>query len=294
MRYSSIDIIYNPNSTGDSEHLARELKLSLKDHFDNIKINLVKTKYAGHAEKLAYEIAHSTSNPLVISSSGDGGYNEVINGIIRSQGEGASPICAVLPAGNANDHSRTLHKQDITSAIISGKVQKLDLLRAKYSSAGKSKIRYAHSYIGLGLTPVVATELNKADLNAFRELCLTVKTFYKFRPFKIEHHGTKHTLDSILFSNIGEMAKVLTLSKNSSPKDGKFEVITFPHSHKFMLLSKIVTAALTGLKQTKHYKTYKIKILKRMPMQLDGEVQIIDKNSELQITSERQVLRTII
>lgn len=292
--YSSISIIYNPNSTGPSQAEAKELKRKLAAYYQkSLKISLYSTKYAGHAEQIAYRVAKSSKYPLIISSSGDGGYNEVINGAMRAQAEGAKPVCAVLAAGNANDHRRTLKRMPLYEAVTSQKIEKIDLLLATIQKGPERRIRYAHSYIGLGLTPVVAVELNKQSLNAIKELWIVLKTFYKFRPFKITVNGKIYQLDSIIFTNISEMAKVLTLSKKAKVKDGKFEVISFPHHHKLRLVSKLFKASTYGLEPSKQYKSYEFTVLKKMPMQLDGEVETIDKDSQVRISSKKQILRTV-
>jgi diacylglycerol kinase (ATP) len=294
VKYSAVIIIFNPHSTGPSELYAKRLQRELHKLYPDLKVELKPTKYAGHAEKLAYRSAKASKNPLIISSSGDGGYNEVINGAMRAQAEGATPVCAVLAAGNANDHERTLQDRPLIDAIKDGKERTLDLLKAQYKTRGQEKVRYAHSYIGLGLTPVVAVELNKTSLNALKELWIVLKTFYKFRPFKIKVKGLRQTLDSIIFTNIGEMAKVLTVAKNAKPDDGVFEIVTFPHSAKARLIRRLAKASAGGLQQTKRAEKYNFTVLKKMPVQFDGEVQFIDKNSQVQITSEHRILRTIL
>lgn len=294
MRYSSIDIIYNPASTGPSFDKAKRLKVDLSALYPKVSIHLRATKYAGHAEEIAYHLANSSKTPLIISASGDGGYNEVINGAMRAQKEGATPICAVAPAGNANDHSRTLQNRPLSEGIKRANLHRLDLLEATFMQNRKQHTRYAHSYIGLGLTPVVAVELNKTSLNALKELWIVLKTFYKFRPFKIEEGGKVIKLDSILFANISQMAKVLTIAQKAKPNDGRFEVVKFPHAHKFKLIRKLLKATVGGIEQRKSFTSYTFKVIKKMPVQFDGEVQHIDQNSKVTIEAKKQVLRTII
>jgi diacylglycerol kinase (ATP) len=294
MRYTAIDIIFNPNSTGKSDKHAKTLKSDLVRIFPKLRIQVHATQYAGHAEKIAYKCAGSSSRPLIISVSGDGGYHEVINGALTAQSEGAQPICAVFAAGNANDHSRTLQRQPLVQAIKQHSIHKIDLLKAFISSEGNTTIRYAHSYIGLGLTPVVAVELNKTTLNAFNEVWLALKIFFRFRPFKIKHGSRVLWLDSILFTNISRMAKILKVAKDARPDDGLFEVITFRHAHKFKLFQKLLKAATTGINPKKHYEQYEFTTLKTMPAQFDGEVLVIPKSSTVSITSEKQLLSTIL
>lgn len=291
--FSDIHIIYNPKSTGSSETVAKELKDKLLAHNKKLAVTLHKTKFAGHAIEIAKSIAAKSKCPLIISSSGDGGYNEVINGALAAQAKGASPVCAVLAAGNANDHRRTIKKRPLHEAIIAGKVERIDLLKATFNDGSKVTQRYAHSYIGLGITPVAAAELNKTTLNSFKELWIILRTFYRYRPFKIAVGDKTLKLDSMIFTNISQMAKILTLSKHAKIKDGKFEVIALPHKHKLRLLSKLAKASATGLEPSKSYDNYKLTVLKTMPIQLDGEVEVIKKGTTVKIEAEKQILSTI-
>jgi diacylglycerol kinase (ATP) len=291
--FSTIHIIYNPNSTGDSKSMARQLERELNKAMPKIEIQTVPTKYAGHARELAREIAESEKQPLVISSSGDGGYNEVVNGVMESGNDKA--ICAVLPAGNANDHSRTMQDRPLSEAIIKGKPILIDLIKVSVKTSGQPiAIRYAHSYVGLGLTPVAATELNRHTLNSFREAVLVVRTFFKYRPFKIRHADKVIRLDSLLFANINQMAKVLTLAKENRPTDGKFEVILFPSKRKWKLIKRLTKAAATSLDTTKRRSKYTFSVIKKMPMQLDGEVMLLKAGSNVTVESAHKTLRTIV
>lgn len=288
MAYSGVHIIYNPKSTGDSQSMARDLKKKLQASLKDAEVKLVATKHAGHAWELAREIASSQKNPLIISSSGDGGYNEVINGVMESGNRNA--VCAVLPAGNANDHSRTMHDQSLHELILNNKATRLDLIKV----TANDSVRYAHSYVGLGLTPVVATELNRHDLNAFRETWLALSTFFKYRPFKIRHAGKVLRLDSLLFANINQMAKVLTLAPENRPDDGKFEVVIFPAGRKWHLIKRLTQAATANLETAKRQNKYEFTVIKRMPMQLDGEVMALRPGAEVTVESAHKVLRTIV
>lgn len=291
---TNILIIYNPNSTGSSKEDARELRKKLKSYFPKLDIKTHATKYAGHAEKLARQQAIKHKNPLIISSSGDGGYHEVVNGIMSAKSKGKTAICAVLPAGNANDHSRTMHDEPLEELIRQKSITALDLLEVTVSHGGKTTTRYAHSYAGLGLTPAVAVELNKHTLNAIRELRLVLRTFLKYRPFKIRTDSKTYTLDSILFANINKMAKVLTLAEENKPRDGLFEIITFPHKRKFLLVATLLKAATVGLKTTHQESEYNFEVLKDMPMQLDGEITKLLAGSVVKVRSAQRVLKTVV
>ncbi|MDQ3065133.1 MAG: diacylglycerol kinase [bacterium] len=290
--YSQISIIYNPNSTGDGPGMARELKKELASFYKTLPLKLVPTKHAGHAETLAREIASTHKIPLIISASGDGGYNEVVNGVMKA-GNGQA-ICAVLPAGNANDHSRTMQDEPLLDLIKKAKPKKIDLLKITINSSTDNSERFAHSYIGLGITPVIAAELNKHDLNAFREMKIVVQRFYKYRPFKIMRGKKEIKLNSLVFANINQMAKVLTLAKENKPDDGKFEVVTFPAQHKRKLVFSLLKAAATKLDTTRHETSYDFEVIKKMPIQLDGEVMVLKKGDKVLIESAHKVLKTLV
>ena len=79
---------------------------------------------------------------------------------------------------------------------------------------GRALTRYAHSYIGVGLTPVVAVDLEKGGKGSWREIVSVVRGFARFRPFPIRlEDGRRRSIDSLVFANISEMAKYATLSE---------------------------------------------------------------------------------
>ena len=78
-------------------------------------------------------------------------------------------VCAVLPAGNANDHRRATREQPLADAIVTGSVTRIDLLRLTVEGTSPTT-RYAHSYIGLGLTPVVAVDLQKGGKGSAKKI----------------------------------------------------------------------------------------------------------------------------
>ena len=176
--FDRVVLIFNPNSTGDAEAKAHDLAKELSARAPELLVELVATQHAGHARDLARDAA-ANGRPLVISVSGDGGYNEVVDGAMRAGNDKAT--CAVLAAGNANDHRRTTREQPLADAIVSGKVSRIDLLQLTVDGTS----RYAHSYNGLGLTPVVALELEKGGKVSLREPVPTVRALARFRRFDV-------------------------------------------------------------------------------------------------------------
>lgn len=292
--FSSIIIIYNPNSTGNGKQLATELRTALHAKDKDLPISLKPTKYAGHAEAMAYELAKTDKRPLIISASGDGGYHEVVNGLIRAQREGAKPVAGLLPAGNANDHYTNIHAADTVKAILQHKTQTIDLLKLTSRSNGKPLERFAHSYMGIGLTPKVGKELNKTDLNWFNEIIIVCRVLFFLKPVRISVRGKNRSYDSLIFSNIDKMSKVLTLSKTASTEDGKFEMTAFRKRHKLKLISTLIHSSTIGLTGSTSLTKYHFKTVKPALMQIDGEITLLDANTEVTITIEPLVLECVI
>ena len=292
-RFDVITIIFNPNSTGNAPKLAEELHDELMIKLPGTDVRLTPTEHAGHAVDLAREAA-SSGNALVVSVSGDGGYNEVVNGVMASGSDDA--VSAVLAAGNANDHSRVTGRKPLAEAIVEGRVRRIDLLRISIDEPDthqdtereeKSDMGpvHAHSYIGFGLTPIMAIDLEKGSKGAIKEMFSVVRTFSKFKPFEIrQDDGKRRKFDSLVFANISQMAKYATLSEaDDHPADGKFEVITFPHMAKWKILLTALRASTKGLGDQPSYEQYRFSTLKPMPYQIDGEVKEVGAGTDITI-----------
>lgn len=294
MSFSTIIVIYNPNSTGSSKDMAREFKENLQARLPRQKIELIATTHAGHAFDLAYEAAKASKNPLIISSSGDGGYNEVINGAMRAQREGHVVTTGLLPAGNANDHYHSLHDEDIIELIARNETKKIDLLKITSTSEGKPIERYAHSYIGLGVTSKIGKELNKTKLNAFNEIWLVARALFVIKPIRLKLGRKPKRYESVIFSNVDKMSKYMTISDPSSMTDGQFEVTVFKPRNKLQLILILLKASLAGVKHNVRVKTYEFETVHKTSVQADGEIIMLDPGVKVAIGIERQVLPSII
>lgn len=286
-------ILYNPHSTGDSEDNAKAYARKLRRAMPtSAVIETVATKYAAHAETLAKEYAQAHQDCLIISSSGDGGYNEVVNGVMASGSHAA--VTGLLPSGNANDHFTSLHKDGTVAATVAHDVRTIDLLKVTGMSHGKHITRYAHSYASIGLAPYIGKELTKAKLNRFNEKWLVFKHFFRASPAKIRVHGRNYSYEHLVFSNIDKMSKVLQLAENNSIDDGKFEISGVQSKTAFGVLRYFAKAATTGLTDDSSRKTFSFTCLRSTPIQLDGEVMTFDKHSRVTISIVPKALHCII
>ena len=292
--FNSIIIIFNPHSTGNAPKLAEQLSGRLAKVLPReVQVNLQPTQHAGHAVELAREGAAKPGKVLIVSVSGDGGYNEVVNGVMQSGNPAA--VCAVVAAGNANDHHASVNTKPLDQAIAEGQVRQIDLLHITTEHGDDYTDEYAHSYIGFGLSPAVAIDLEKGSKGALKEMFSVVRTFWKFRPFDMRHADGRHLkVDSLVFANIPEMAKYASLSDaDEQPRDGKFEVVLLPHMPKWRMLLTAARAAIRGLGDQPSTDSYEFTTIDSTPYQIDGEVRSVPANTVIRVDSAARRLSII-
>lgn len=283
-----IIIIYNPNSTGDGKINAETFQESIAAR-SKLPVTLQPTDYAGHAEELVKKIKNAAGT-MIISSSGDGGYHEVINGVLAHK-EPSSLVTGLLPSGNANDHYHAVHRGNTVNRILKGDVQTIDVLKITIGDW----TRYAHSYAGIGLTPHIGEKLTQAKLNPYNEVWLTVRYFFSSRPVRIRVGNKTRRYDSLIFSNIKRMSKYMTLSTQAQVSDGKFEVTGSRAGSISKLLRHLFKASTTSLTdEASHVTSYTFTALRPLALQLDGEVFHFKSGAVVEVSVAKKALRCII
>lgn len=283
-------IIYNLNSTGDSESNAKELARQLREK--GIEVSTSKTTHAGHGEEIAERYAKRDEKVILISSSGDGGYHEVVNGALAHPTKHF--IVGVLPSGNANDHHSALGSGSLAASIAKKKFRHIDTIKVTATVDGKPWARYAHSYVGMGVTAVAAKKLTEDRPNLITEKWIVLKSLFSFRYIKLKEHDGTRRYSSLLFGNIDRMSKVIKLSDKASVSDGKFEMSAIRFHSKLRLIGYLVTAAAVGLKDSRSLRTFECVAVRPVAMQLDGETVTIDAKSPITIESVKQNLHCVL
>lgn len=292
MKTPPIVIIYNPNSTGSSRTQALEFAEKLKDADVSLDVKCLETEYAGHGEVLAREYASTGEPYLLISSSGDGGYHELINGVLSTPG--SRVITGLLPGGNANDHYNSLHTEDVIDRILRTQVTTIDTIKVEAWIKDDLWVRYAHSYAGIGLTSHIGETLTKTKLNPFREIWIVVTHLFSHSPVKIRRHGRTYHYNSIIFSNIARMSKVLSLTENASFTDGKIEITENQSRHIFSMLTHFLSGAISGFKSEQRVTSYVFTCARKTSMQLDGEVYYFPARTRVKVQAAPGNLNCII
>ncbi|MET1087490.1 MAG: diacylglycerol kinase family protein [Arthrobacter sp.] len=288
--FDRVALIFNPGRAGMAariESLQRDLALDLP----RLPVELLPTEFAGHARGLARAEA-GRGAPLIVSVSGDGGYNEVVNGVMDVPASGA--VCTVLPAGNANDHSRSMPARPLTDAIRESRIRRIDLLRITFTGARGEQVQYAHSYVGFGLTPLMAIGIEKGGKGKILELLSVARTLSGLRPFElVRDDGATAQFDSLILANISRMAKYGTVSESNHPDDGRFEVVTLPHAGRWKMAMMTLRAVTLGLGHQPSVNSYAFTTRNAVPCQIDGEVVHIQAGTHVLVESARHALATI-
>lgn len=290
--FEEIIIIYNPNSTGDGEDNAKQLQQDLEKRLKSVKIEIVPTKRAGHAIELGEKFAKQNKKTLLLSSSGDGGYNELTNGVLKVKS--TKVVTAVIPSGNANDHHRATADGDLVERIVRGETKNIDVLRIETTVDGKPWQRYAHSYIGLGLTAYIGKKLMKHPVGALKEKWLVLKYFIRFGHITAKLDGQEkwRRYSSIVFGNINTMSKIMSLDEKAKIDDGKMEVYVTLQLSNFKLFLTLLKGAVWSLEAEKRAESFRAELRRSYDVQCDGEVFSID-SGELFVNSEYRRLRVL-
>lgn len=285
-------IIYNPKSTSGKSNLRaiRLAKQLARKKFTNVSLEA--SQYAGHAEELAYNETIKHNQSLIISVSGDGGYNEVINGIIKAKARNkkSQAVCAILAAGNANDHRRATYKRPLIRSILRAEPEPLDILEVAFNN----KKCYAHSYMGIGLTGKTVSELNKESLTRWKEIKIVSRNLLNVRHFSMKGpSGKNKSYDSVVFSNIHRMSKVIKMDSKTSINDGLFNVAAIEHRSRIKFLYILLKLAIVGGKHFPKASSYEFKLSKPQIGQLDGEVIALPANTAIHVSINNKLIKTI-
>ena len=293
--FDRVVLVYNPVNRRVPLTLAESMRDELGRRLPDLPVTLLATQHAGHARELASKVA-ATGAPLVVAVSGDGVYNEVVNGVLDVPGNHA--LAAVAAGGNANDHRRSTRRMPVVEAIVAaqltGRARHLDLLRLTARSAGGGWSQYAHSYIGFGLTPSMAVGLKRDRKGTIAELLSVLRTFTQLTPVEIVRAGGRRELyDSLVFANVARMAKYGRLGSSGRPDDGLFEVVSRRHGRRWRIAVMALRAATIGLGAQAHVSRVEFETVDAIRLQIDGEVLHLGPASRLTIDCAPRALATI-
>ena len=293
--FDRIVLIYNPVNRRIPLTLAESLQSDLRRRLPAVPVTLEATQHAGHARQLARGLV-GKGRPLIVAVSGDGVYNEVVNGVTDVAGSGA--LTAVAAGGNANDHRRSTRRMPLVDAIVAahadGHARHLDLLRFTVGAGEAGWSQYAHSYVGFGLTPLMAVGLKRDRKGTIAELVSVLRTFTGLAPVEIVRADGRHELyDSLVFASVARMAKYGRISNSGRPDDGQFEVVSCRHGHRWRIAAMALRATTVGLGRQPRVDRVEFATVDAVPVQIDGEILHLEPASEIVVDCVPQALATV-
>lgn len=295
MKFSFVTIIYNPKSFGKTGRLAHELYTDIQDKLPHVGVEVVPTKYAGHASDIVEITGRTRRNVVVVVIGGDGTYNEAVNGAMKVPVRNR-PIMFPFAGGNANDHARELPGDaEIMSRLLDPKPHAIDIFKVSvHNPVGEDTIRYAHSYVGFGSSGRVARMLNEYRVGRVAEKLFVVAELLRPRQFDIIADGRMKYLYSLICSNVGVMAKFLKLTDDAHLSDGKFEVVETPAVSKTKLLREVAQSAAGISPKPKKVKSYSFLLMSSVQAQFDGEPMWLPRGASVSVSMAEKSIKTLV
>jgi len=269
--------VVNPTAGGGRGlRIWGEIERVLQDREIPVEFRL--THDRGSATELAAEV-RSAGYDVVVSVGGDGTIQEVVNGLVDTEGNCPTPL-GVIPGGTGNDFSKMLgYPREPLAAlevVLGGRVRALDL--GRYGS------RYFINIAGVGFDAEVAAFLNRRPKRLPAVLTylygvLVMLTRYRPAPLEVALDGMTITQNCLLVSvcNGHSHAGGMKMCPEAQPDDGTLDICVVGDVgplETIMLLPKVFSGRHTLHSKVKTYKTDRIAI--RSPRQLfvqaDGEI----------------------
>jgi diacylglycerol kinase family enzyme len=174
-------LIINPRATAMT---GRDAGLVVRALGSRLQLDTRQTQYRGHAGKLAAASA-ADGYDLVVTFSGDGTVNEVVNGLMRIAEPTERPAIAPIPGGGGNVFARSLGLppdaggavQRILAAVAAGERRKIGL--------GLAGDRYFTFSAGLGVDAEVIADMDRQRAHGRRAsvaayLRTAIRRYYRY------------------------------------------------------------------------------------------------------------------
>ena len=228
------------------------------------------TKCRGDATSKALKCA--SAYDLIVCGGGDGTYNEVISGVLKSVG--------YIPAGTTNDFASTLELSPIhkTAAqqIVLGTPKKLDI-----GLFGDRYFSYIASFGVFTSSSYSANQKMKNTLGHMAYILEGLKDLSTLKSYRVKVETDDETFeDDFIFGAVCNSRSIAGLIKLDEKivdlSDGRFEVILIRMPRQIIELPKIISALQTGSNSDKnvifvHSNTVKFTTSGMLDWSLDGE-----------------------
>lgn len=285
--------IINPrSSSGNGGKIWKELEPVIQA--SDIRYQVLKTEYPGHAIKLAAEIPEeNTDDSRIISvMGGDGSLNEVLNGSHLTE----NTIIGYIPSGSGNDFARGMHlpvvpDQALRHILNPKDVHTLDYGVVKYGEENRTRRFLVSSGIGYDAAVCYRIEsskikklFNMIHLGKLAYFVLGVEQVFKCKmvsgTLTIDDKKTI-SLDNLAFMschNLPYQGGGWKFAPEAQPDDGFLDLCVVTAKNRWDFLLTLV-CCLLGARHVKRKRVHMIRCRKaslhlnqKLPTHTDGEV----------------------
>jgi diacylglycerol kinase (ATP) len=278
-------IIVNPTSGRSyAETVIPQIEECLSAH--KLDFEIMRTERPWQAAELAEEAAKNGVD-VVVSASGDGTANEVLNGLMRARSAGFSQTAmGILPVGTGNDFAYGMglpgDLEKACATLAENKRMTIDVGLVKGGDYPEG--RYFGNGVGIGFDAAVGFEAEKVTwtrgLLAYLIAAMrTVFLYYNAPTVEMAYDGKTITQPSLMISimNGQRMGGGFYMAPESSPKDGELDLCIVSEASKlriFQLINFFLSGTQAGQAEVTTGRTKKIsaKATKgTLPAHCDGE-----------------------
>lgn len=228
----------------------------------NIKYEIAKTRYKGHATELARQAANSLIKyDAIISVGGDGTLLEVANGLM-----GSDVLLGVLPAGTGNDFARAIGIPSTIKDALSYLTRK----RSRLIDVGKLENLFFINVASVGFDAEIIKDIFKFRKFIPGRLSYYVAALIKFFTFKfkditinIDGQIIKTKILLVAIANGTHYGGGMMVNPNGDLEDGYLDVIvvnSLPRYKIPLLFHRFVKGTYQDLPYVKTYKCREISI----------------------------------
>ena len=266
-------IVFNPVAGRRRAHLLwRVLDVMVAN---GIRIDIVETNSAGHAEYLA-RAAASAGESMVVAAGGDGTIAEVANGLM-----GSGTRLGVIPLGTANvlahELSLSFAPNAVAAALAFGRTRPLwpGMMR------GPAGSRLFVQMLGVGFDAHVVHNLSVPVKRMIGRGAYVLQTLrelarYGFAPIHLRVDGEEMQAASAIISKGKLYAGQYLLAPDAVPALAGFSVVLFEHAGPFaaLLYGAALPCNLLGRAPgVRHLRASRIEVIgnETVPAQADGD-----------------------
>jgi YegS/Rv2252/BmrU family lipid kinase len=292
-------VVFNPQAgRGRGHKRAQEVQAAL--HAAGIDYDSVVSEARGHAIELARRAALAGWE-LIVAAGGDGTINEVVNGLMQAEAEGAACRLGVMPIGSGNDFAASLGiPLDLGQAA-----ERLARGQARRIDVGQVNGRYFDNNVGLAFEAMIGIEAHRITwLRGQPQYLIAVfraMASYPFPVVDIYKDDGDRLAKQILMISVGNNRRNgggFLVNPDAVPDDGLLDlciVDALPRLEILRLLPKAMKGTHQGEPAVELTRSTRLVLESAIPLPLHADGEILENDSlRVEITVEPGRLEVIV